>query len=238
MVNRQLQPFRLPGDNQHIAIIGQNGTGKTQAGIWQLSLRSYDRMPWIILNFKNEELINSIEDAQPIDLDKPPKKKGLYVVNPRDGDEEALERFMKQIHTRAIDDGIGTGIFIDEAYMLDKNSDAFKLIWTQGRSLNLPVISLTQRPVLVSRFMFSEATFHQIFFLVDRRDRKTVEEWIPLDFDQYFSRDGNSENDLADFWSIYYDVRSRRIFVLRPVPEQDVILGTFHSRLAPRKVFI
>jgi hypothetical protein len=70
-----------PTDTQHLSIVGKTGTGKTQAAAWHLSRRSFDVMPWIIINHKRDDLLTSIR-AEEIDLDKVPRKAGLYSLHP------------------------------------------------------------------------------------------------------------------------------------------------------------
>src|SRR5258708_7851514 len=75
--------IKLPGKNDRIVLIGRTGTGKTVAGLWHLSYQNLDR-PWILLNFKNDEHIDSIEYTTEIDYDFVPgkKDKGLFILRP------------------------------------------------------------------------------------------------------------------------------------------------------------
>lgn len=211
--------IRLPLTSQHLAVIGRNGTGKTQAAMWHLSMMPINKRPWVVFDFKGEEIINGIERAKHISLDSPvPRYPGIYIVHPTrlDIKSGAVEDYLWKIYERE-----RVGLFIDEGFMIG-DSDVFETLLTQGRSKHIPIITLTQRPVWVSRFVFSESLFYQIFALTDKRDKKTVESFAPVNLDA----------ELPEYHSYYYDVGKNRLTALKPVPEAEVILGTIDSKLA------
>lgn len=225
---------RLMNTSHRLTVIGRTGTGKTVAGVYQLSRRDLKKEKWVILNFKGDELIDSIDRAQHIDYDwSPPHKSllsrlfrvntndgGLFVLHPSPHDKKELEDFLWRIWENG-----NVGIFADEGYMLS-GSEAFETILTQGRSLKIPVIACTQRPVWVSRFVFSEADFFQLFDLNDRRDWQTVEAFMP-----------RLEGDvLPAFNSWYYDVARKDLFQFSPVPPPDEIRATINAQLFSRKI--
>lgn len=215
--------IQWPKDSHRLYIGGKTGTGKTQAGAWHLSGRSFGTRPWIIFDFKQDELLQEIP-AQDIDLGKPPRKPGLYRLSPLPNQQEEVEEYLWKIWQKE-----NTGIYIDEAYMIG-DTPAFRAILTQGRSKKIPVIVLSQRPSWISRFVFSESDYFQQFWLNDIRDRKSVKSFVPYDVDRI--------RDLPDYWSIWYDVGKDRVIVLKPVPDRDTILGTFTDRLGLRKRFV
>lgn len=215
--------IRLPKDNERLTVLGMTGSGKTIAGLWHLSNRSYDKMPWIIFDFKGDETINDIPGAQYVDLDsKPPKKKGLYIVQPDVEDTDGVNSYLTSIWAQE-----KTGIMIDEGYMLEK-SKAFERIMIQGRSKKVPAITLSQRPAWISRFAFSEADFHQVFMLSDMEDYKRVRQFVQWDFTKPLPR----------HHSIWYDVKVKQGVEFGPVPGPDEILQTFKERLVPKTIFI
>jgi hypothetical protein len=203
--------MRLPNDSQRIAIVGKTGSGKTRAGCWHLSNRSFRSMPWVIFDFKRDDLIARIPCQEIPVGTKIPTKPGVYVVRPMPDQEEEVEAMLWAIWAKG-----NTGLYFDEGYMIG-DSGALRAILTQGRSLKIPVIILSQRPVWLSRFVFSEADFFQIFWLNDQRDRKTLLSFLPPKVD----------GRLPDFHSWYYDVGKDKLDVLMPVPSDDVILSAF-----------
>ena len=209
--------IRFPNDSNRLVIAGSTGSGKTQAGIWHLSMRSFDRMPWVIFDFKGDELIAEI-GAQEITLGTVPRRAGLYVVRPLPNQGEQVNAYLWQLWSRE-----NVGIFIDEGFMIP-SSEALDAILTQGRSKRIPVITLTQRPVWLSRFVFSEAQFFQIFRLTDERDRKTVLNFVP----------NKASEKLEEFHSFYYDVNRDNLVTFGPVPDRQTIIETFEERTKKR----
>ena len=211
----------LPDNTQRLAVVGRNGTGKTQAAVWHLSLRDFTQRPWVVFNFKGDELIDNIPYTKELALTaKAPTKPGIYIVRPVPHETEELDAFLWEVWANE-----KTGLYFDEGYMVG-NSAAFRALLTQGRSKQIPMIVLTQRPVLISRFVWSESNFFQVFALSNAQDQKTVREWMP------YPEDGV----LPEYHSVYYDVNRNRTVIMRPVPEREELLTVFRSRLRiPRK---
>lgn len=199
-------------------ITGRTGTGKTVAAVWHLSLRDLDKSPWIVIDYKTDELINSIDKAEHVDVGFVPKKKatGIFIAHPvPEADDEAVNNWLLKLWERG-----RVGVYTDEGYMV-AGCPAFNLLLTQGRSLRIPMITLSQRPVWVSRFNFSEADFFQMFELSDKRDQKTVQSFVPYSL----------EAELPLYHSYYYDVAKKKLTNLLPVPHESVILQTIEDKL-------
>lgn len=213
--------MRFPSDTQRHVIVGRTGTGKTQAGIYALSVRSIQTIPWIVYDFKADELINEIPFAKHIELSDMPEKPGVYIVHPHPDQVSEIEAQMWKIWERE-----NMGVFVDEGYMVCnplQPNRAFRSILTQGRSKHVPVIILSQRPVWLDRFVFSEADFFQVFPLNDKRDRATIASYMPVNLDER----------LPDYHSYYYDVARDSVAIMKPVPVKVKILNSFRARLAP-----
>jgi hypothetical protein len=218
--------IKLPGKNDRIVMIGRTGTGKTVAGLWHLSNQDLNR-PWVILNFKNDEHIDSIPNTTDIDYDFIPGKndRGLFILRPlpshmkrpRPGVLSPLESYFEKIWSRE-----EIGVFVDESFMLGDN-DMVDACLTQGRSKEIPMILCTQRPAWVTRFAFTEASFIQCFDLTDSDDIRRVESFVPLDWDD--------EPALKKHQSYYYHVDTKYLVRLNPVPPMKDTLKVFDEKL-------
>jgi len=218
-----------PNDTQHMLSIGRNGSGKTVAAMHELSFRSWDTMPWVVWDYKGDELIGTLskmEGVRTIGLNDQLSKRGLHIIRPRpDLDDEAVDAFLWRLHSRG-----RVGNYFDEGYMI-KKTDALNALFTQGRSKHCPIIMLAQRPVWLTKFAFSEASFFQIFHLNNLRDRKAVQEFVPADR-------ANLEQRLPEYHSLWYDVKLDQVSVWQPVPPGDAILSRFRERLVPSRQYI
>lgn len=209
--------MNFPGDTDRLTIVGATGSGKTQAGMYHLSRRDLNSKVWIVYDFKRDDLINEVGDAQHMDLTSPlPERPGLYIVHPRPGNEDLVDEHMFRIWERE-----DIGVYVDEGYMIGNKSPGFRALLTQGRSKRIPMIVLSQRPVYMDRFVFSESQFFQIFRLQHDDDVSSAQKFIPYDLSKRLPR----------YHSYYYDVVSDKLVVLSPVPDRDAILDTFRTKL-------
>jgi hypothetical protein len=203
-------------------IVGRTGSGKTFMGLYILSEMPIDEMPWIIIDYKGDSSIAQIPFAHQISLGEIPVVPGVYIVRPLHTQDEEIDTFLMEVWRRE-----NIGLYIDEGVMLAK-SDALDTILIQGRSKNIPVIMLTQRPVGISRFAFSESQYFVIFPNHDKREQKTISEIAPL------FQDRNSDDaNLPQYHSHYYDVIQRKLERLSPVPPLKTIMKTFYRKLKP-----
>lgn len=215
--------FRLPNETHRTAVFGRTGSGKTRLGSWLLSRAPFDKVPYVVLDWKGEELFTRTDRIREIGMKEVPKKPGLYIMRPIPGDEDAIEAWLWEAWKRE-----RVGLYVDEGYSIPQRSRALQAVLTQGRSKRLPVIYLSQRPSWISQFVFSEADFYYIFPLNKLADRQRVQEMVPGDRLDVAQR-------LPPYWSYCYDVAQDAVFHVQPVPGDDEILNVIDTRLAPKR---
>lgn len=223
--------FILPNSEQQVTVIGRNGSGKTRFATWLLANASIDVRPWVIFDFKGEQLFKQIgrDRIRPIKpTDDVPKRPGLYRMELRLDQKLDVEDFVWRCWQYCKDQSNrnkrnrGIGMFVDEG-MIMQNDGALDTVLLQGRSLRMPRIMLVQRPSRVSRYFFSEANFYSLFHLNDRRDRKIVEEFLP---------DSAHGLQLPPYHSLWYDTKQDATLELTPCPKDERIVETIRQRVA------
>ena len=208
--------MRMPGVQNRLAVVGSTGSGKTVAGLWHLSKADLLDRPWIIFDFKRDSHI-ALLNARELPLNVVPKSPGLYVYRPiPERDDDAVRKLLWGIWAQE-----NIGVFVDEGYMLGNRNPALNALLTQGRSKNIQMIILSQRPVWMSRFVFSEADYFQIFRLNDRRDYDVIQSMISLDI----------QRRIPSYHSHYYDVSEDAGCELLPVPKRNAIVAEINRRL-------
>jgi DNA helicase HerA-like ATPase len=218
--------LRFPNDTHRHAIVGMTGSGKTVFGMSMLSRRSFNRRPWLIFDSKRDKLIRQIPHLNEIGIEERiPSKRGLYVVRPVPGQHEEIDQWLWKLwrHENA-------GLFIDEGYSIRAHSEALQAVLTQGRSKNLPVIALSQRPAHVSPFIMSESDFISVFYLQNPRDVERVQEYLP--HDKWSNPIDPSE--LPNHHSFWWHGARREFARFGPCEPEDIILDRFDARKVRR----
>lgn len=222
--------FRLPNDSQHMAIIGQNGSGKTVFGVWALSKSTFDHQPKVIIDYKRDALIEAIEGLEEIDYNYVPRHPGLYIIRATKADDERLERWFY----RAVEQE-NVGVYIDEGLEVPQNFPRYsglRTLLTQGRSKQCPVTILMQRPSQVSKFIFSESSFFAVFRLQADSDKARIGEFTPS---PRVNRLWNLDVAIPRFECRWFDATEDYSAILLPAPPEDEILQTFYDRVRLRR---
>lgn len=217
--------FNQPRSDERTVILGRTGSGKTCAAVWHLSLQDFDKRPWVVIDYKGDDLINAIERAEYIDFEKIPTEPGIYILRVMPGDESALSDWFRRVWAHE-----GIGIYVDEGYMIDPRDKWFNACLTQGRSKQIPMIVLSQRPVWLSRFVFSEASHFQVFGLTDDKDIEVVRRFVKGE-----ARKAVGAEVLPNYWSHYYSVADNSLLTMKPVPTGETILQAIDEKLPRRR---
>lgn len=190
-------------------------------GAWLLSKQRFDKRPWVVIDFKGEELWDMVgtPPMRPLKVGQMPGKRGLYRMRVQPWDDEALEEWLKKVWSHG-----NIGLFVDEVSLVPQR-EAFKAIQRQGRSLLIPTISCTQRPVDCDREIWTEANYVSVFRLDDIRDYKII---------KGFTRDAAIERQLPAFHSHWYDKKKGELIELQPVPKPAIIADSLRE-IAPRQ---
>jgi DNA helicase HerA-like ATPase len=210
--------FVMPTPDQRVLVLGSTGSGKTTVGAWLLSAAPFHEIPYVIIDYKRDGLLGAIKGKREIGFNEVPTEPGLYHLKPNPVmDDEKMEGWLQRVWAKR-----NIGLYVDEALRLPtKKTGAFESILTQGRSLFIPVISLSQRPVDLTRYAFSEANHVIVLRLTDRRDRENVSKYVPIETDYRLNK----------FHSLWYNVDQHKTFKVDPVPSGKSILETFRERL-------
>lgn len=175
----------IPRPGEHVITIGQNGSGKTFFNIWLL-LR-IPQAPIVIYDTKDEpkfrklpasQLVETMEEALKLKEDR---KIDYIIVRPP-------VQMMR--HPDILDDMLwvhynefrSCPAYIDEGFTFMMNGRAgpgMTALLTRGRSRGISTIISAQRPVRLDRFIITEAKKAFVFRLVDRADRKRLDDIIP-----------------------------------------------------------
>ncbi len=217
--------FHFPSTDQRLLVLGRTGSGKTQLASYVLAKSPFDRMPYIIVDQKRDKLLNSFDRIKPINYDDLPDEPGLYKIQPLPGEDEKIEDWLWKVWQQEF-----TGLLFDEATLVP-NKASFPAILRQGRSKNIPLITLSQRPKDIPREVYTESEHIAVMSLQDERDRKTV---------GYFTPEGMLDKRPKRFHSYWYDVLQHDDndpvpwFEIEPVPSEAEIRSLIDRRLGPR----
>lgn len=223
-----MAPGRMqwPGDDSRVLVVGGTGSGKSWAALHQLSQRSIDTLPWIVMDFKGHGLLREIPVTDVIDLDDAiPENPGLYYLAApfHSRNDYPTSDFFKRALARG-----NVGLFVDEGQGPGQWNSGFAACCYAGREAGVPMIICTQRPQGLPQHARSQAGYVQLFQVDSENDRKEMQDTIDRSL-----FDTDALLNLPRYHSVWIDKAERRSFTRRPCPEKDEIIETIFRRMAP-----
>jgi len=167
--------------SEHVALIGPNGSGKTNCLISILPERDYIVM---LATKPRDRTLDELIDHNEFDLyydwhDIPCDRSPRRIIWPDATDLDA-DRVQQEVFTRTLRAVYNEGnwcLVIDEGYFVAtdlKLGPRMRKFWTQARSLDVSFVVGTQRPSWVPKEMYSESTHIFLWSMVEKDDVSRV----------------------------------------------------------------
>jgi len=220
----KFQPAALRGD-QRVTFIGQTGSGKSVFSRYLLKLArkrgwrivivdpKKDWMKYLGKTYKYAEKGLGTVDRPRLVAEFYPKL-AVQIFQPLEWDS-VCEAFFKAI--------IATGntiVYIDEITQLADATHVpreLKIIWTQGRSLNIGGWCATQRPKGIPIVVKDQSEVWFLFRINSKDDRKVVEGYLPLD-----NTPDVVDRPLPKYWFYYWEDSMPQPMLVRPLNLEKV----------------
>ena len=218
-------PADLRGD-QRIISVGQTGSGKSVVMRYLLKLARKRGWRIVIIDPKKdwmkylgkkytyaEKGLGTVDNPWLVAEFNP--KLAVQIFQPLEWDGQCEKFFKAIIATR------NTIVYIDEITQLANATVVpreIKLIWTQGRSLNIGAWCATQRPKGIPTIVKDQAEVWFLFRVNNRDDRKVVQGYVPIeDMPEVVDR------PLPKYWFYYWEDSMPQPMLVRPLKlEQKV----------------
>jgi energy-coupling factor transporter ATP-binding protein EcfA2 len=183
---------RTHKQGEHIAIVGQTGSGKSVLGLSLCQIigkrKGKDGRPSRVVVFATKPRDDTVTAIGWPTVKKWPPSYGQEhcVIWPKGGDPETMAQRQRAVFRplmRVIFHEGGQTLYIDEASYFEENlpnglglAPTMNQYWTSARSLKLTLIAGTQRPRHVTRSMWSEPSWLFVFAPDDEDDLRRVAE--------------------------------------------------------------
>jgi len=191
---------------KHWLIVGKTQSGKSTY-VEHLVADYRTRYPLdavIIINHKNEKSWERL--LKPV-FAPPRYKKGMVVnwaATPQQNDY--VEDFLFDVWEGGRK-GKHALVVIDEGMAMAQNSPAINTLYTQGASLGITVIMLTQRPMRVSISAVTQSDNIVIFNLFGKNDLERLDSYMVVNLGQYIrpATERREGRFLAKYHYLHYD---------------------------------
>lgn len=216
-----------PGE--HMTIVGRTGSGKSFKALEVVKQfhTDYPEIGIVIINPK-KKATDWDKYIPPFKGDKIPKwKKGAFInwkVKP--WQEYELDLFLWSIY----DKGLPCLIVFDEGQEIKSHKfPSADSLWRQGRELKIGILTCTQRPVDLSRYAISQASYLEVFNIIGEDDLKALDSYMEIPLRSFISPSKIKANGeviegkkLKEFHSLFYSVKKGSAEILPPIEQTDV----------------
>jgi hypothetical protein len=211
--------------NDRIAIFGQTGTGKTILAHYifrtvKVRLPS-DKRPegqWrLCIDVTDSIFDDALAFYDPLNIPWDLSSSLRYVPNMSSTESE---QDFNDLYLGIMAHG-DVWVWLDEANEVSsahKTIPGLRQVLLQGRKFQIGHCAVTPRPVDISRSIFTQSQHLFIFPLTDNDDRTRVAKNIGLEPDEL----EEVMATMPDFGFLWYDVRSRTLLELPPIPFEVV----------------
>ena len=191
---------------EHIALVGDTGTGKSYLLERLFHYRQYCIMLQILPDDANPfRGFRHVDSARKIDAE-PTQAEAKYVLTT--GSDRRVQRLEAYRTLRKVFAQGGWCLGLDELWYLSRKlrlEDETDTLLTNGRKRKISVVCGMQRPANISRFALAECT-HLFAFRCDGRDAKTLRETFTDALKPYFDK-------LGEYEFVYYHRPTKTILI-------------------------
>jgi hypothetical protein len=213
------QPAQLRGD-QRLTFIGQTGSGKSVVARYLLKIARKRGWRIVIIDPKRDwmkYLGQKYEYAEKGlgTVDRPrlvrefDERLAVQIIHPIEYDAHT-EKFLNAVIAKR-----NCIVYIDEITQLATASIVprqIKIIWTQGRSLNIGAWCATQRPKGIPLVVKDQSEVWFLFRVNSFDDRKVVKGYLPIE-----DMPEVVDHPLPKFWFYYWDDSMEHPILVRPL---------------------
>ena len=218
-------PAALRGD-QRITFIGQTGSGKSVVSRYLLKLARKRGWRIVIVDPKKdwmtylgkkypfaEKGLGTVDSPWLVAEFNP--KLAVQIFQPLEWDSQCESFFKAVIACR------NTIVYIDEITQLANATVVpreLKLIWTQGRSLNIGAWCSTQRPKGIPVIVKDQSEVWFLFRVNNKDDRKVVQGYLPIeDMPEIVDR------ALPKYWFYYWEDSMPEPMLVKPLKIEEKV---------------
>lgn len=221
IVDRRLPEVRL---NDRMAVFGMTGSGKSVLAHYMFrsvpNKLPTDKNPLGFWRMCIDVTDSVIDDAltfyDPRNIPWDEGSSLRFVPN-----IETLEEDINAVYEEVMNHG-SCWVWLDEANEVSsahRTIVGLRRILLQGRKFQIGNVSVTPRPVDITKSITTQSEHHFIFTLIEQDDRKRVAKNVGLELDEF----DEVMAGLEPFGYLWFSIRDKTIYEMPPLPEEIVL---------------